>query len=164
MSVETPQVRDDDVARDELDHEPAEEPRPQPAGDRRRVVAVAAERLERGDGPAVGGGKLVGPRQRRLPSQLGEHLALLRAVQVERVEELRDLVVALVAALVDDLEPVEPGIDVVEDGLALPAFGAARRYPERTRASCPTESGKRKTPRARSPCPDEWLLCRIGRV
>jgi len=75
------------------------------------VVAVAAECLERCDGPAVGGGEVVGLRERLLPGEFLEHLALLRPMQVEGVEEPRDLVVALV----DDLHTVEPGIDVVEE-------------------------------------------------
>ena len=73
---------------------------------------MAAEGLQRRDRTAVRGGELVRLRERRLPRQLLEHLALLRPVQVERVEELRDLVVTLV----DELDPVEPGVHLVEDG------------------------------------------------
>ena len=69
----------------------------------------------------MGGGELVRLRERRLPRQLLEHLPLLRAAQVERVEEPRDLVVTLV----DELDPVEPVVDLVEDGFA----GCLRRTP-----------------------------------
>ena len=85
------------------------------------------------------GEELVRLRERCLPRQLLEHLALLRAVQVERVEELRDLVVTLV----DDLDAVEPGVDVVEDG--APLLPAPRHRPSLKRC-CQTLTAQRIRP------------------
>ena len=72
-------VRDDDVARNELD-EPADDraKRPEPGGGLRAVEAVAPEALERLDRAPVVDVEPVGPREHLGPRQLRQHLALAR--------------------------------------------------------------------------------------
>ena len=87
-------VRDDDVAGDELDQPPDDDPgRPEPRGRLRAVEAVAAEALERLDRAPVVDVEPVGSREHLRPGELGEHLALARRLHVELVEERRDRVV-----------------------------------------------------------------------
>ena len=103
---------------------------------------MTAERLEGGDGAAMRRGELVRLRERRLAGQLLQHLALLRPAQVERVEEPGDLVVVLV----DELDAVEPVVDLVEDGFRRqsPAPHTGDLDPGRDRE--PGESKHRKRP------------------
>ena len=73
---------------------------------------MPAERLERGDRAPVRVEEIVRAGDRPVAGQLVEHLALLRPAQVERVEEARDLVLVRI----DDLDAVEPAVDLIEDG------------------------------------------------
>ena len=87
-------VRDDDVAGDELDQPANDYPqRAEPSGRLRAVEAVAAEALEGLDRATVIDVEPVGTREHLGPGELREHLALARRLHVELVEERGDRIV-----------------------------------------------------------------------
>ena len=120
-------VRDDDVAGDELDA-PADEgsQRAETGGGARSAVTVAAQALDRRDRSLVVGEEALGPRDRRRPRQLDEHLAGPRGRDVDVVEERLDR--RVVAR--EQLEPLE-GIDVVLVSDAASVRRASEREPNR---------------------------------
>jgi hypothetical protein len=97
-------VRDDDIARDELDEEADRHAQQRQARrSPRAAVPVPPQALERRHRAPVVGVEAIGPFEGRRARELPQHLALARPADVELVEEGRDR--SVVAS--EQLEPLE---------------------------------------------------------